>query len=253
MASAAGDGILALFGLLWRTADLYLLGDPDAERSLTELRQRATTLGVATVDYIVACMDVMRLIRAGRLDEAEAAAGPCLQRGLEVGDADATGFYGAQLLAIRWLQGRDAELADLVAGVVASASLAVVEYGFRASVVMVLARGGRLDEARAALEPLREHGFAALPRSSTWLAAMVGLVDAAWLLDDPALAAEVAELLRPFADLPVMPSLAVSCFGSTARALGRAALTWRTRMRRSRASSGPWRRTCGSTTDRRWR
>jgi len=223
--SAAGDGLLALFGLLWRTVDLYLLGDPDADRSLTELRERSSALGVATVNYIVACIDVMRLIRAGRLDDAEAAAGPCLQLGLEVGDADATGYYGAQLLAIRWFQGRDAELAELVSGVVESASLAVVEYGFRASVVMVLARGGRHAEARAALDPLREHGLAALPRSSTWLAAMVGLVDAAWLLDDPGLAAEVAELLGPFADLPVMPSLAVSCFGSAARALGRAALT----------------------------
>ena len=225
VASAAGDGLLALFGLLWRTVDLYLLGDPDADRSLTELRQRSSALGVATVNYIVACIEVMRLIRAGRLDDAEAAAGPCLQLGLEVGDADATGYYGAQLLAIRWFQGRDAELAELVSGVLESASLAVVEYGFRASVVMVLARGGRSAAARAALDPLREHGLAALPRSSTWLAAMVGLVDAAWLLDDPALATELAELLGPFADLPVMPSLAVSCFGSTERALGRAALT----------------------------
>jgi tetratricopeptide (TPR) repeat protein len=224
VASAAGDGILALFGLLWRTADLYLLGDPDAGRSLTELRQRSAALGVATVDYIIACMDVMRLLRAGRLEEAAEAAGPCLRLGLEVGDADATGYYGAQLLAIRWFQGRDDELADLVSGVVASASLAVVEFGFRVSVVMVLARGGRVAEARAALEPLREHGIAALPRSSTWLAAMVGLVEAGWLLDDPGLVAEAADLIRPFAALPVMPSLAVSCFGSAERALGRAAL-----------------------------
>jgi tetratricopeptide (TPR) repeat protein len=224
VASAAGDGILTLFGLLWRTIDLYLSGDPDAERSLTELRQRSTTLGVASVNFIVACMDVMRLIRAGRLDEAEAAAGPCLQQGLEVGDADATGCYGAQMLAIRWFQGRDAELADLVGDTLSSASLAVIEYGFRVSVVMVLARGGRLAEARAALEPLRESGLATLPTSSTWLAAMVGLVEVGWLLDDPSLVAEAADLVRPFADLPVMASLAVSCFGSAARPLGRAAL-----------------------------
>ncbi|HEV2783275.1 MAG TPA: AAA family ATPase [Actinophytocola sp.] len=224
-ASAAGDGILALFGLMWRTVDLYLLGDPRADRSLTELRQRTAALGVAAVGYIVACMDVMRLIRAGRLDEAEAAAGECLRLGLDVGDADATGYYGAQLLTIRWLQGRDAELAELVTGTVESASLAVGEYGFRASVVMVLARGGRLDEARAALEPLRAMGLVTLPKSSTWLAAMVGLAEAAAMLDDPDLAAEVADLLRPYADLPAMPSLGVSCLGSVSRALGRAALT----------------------------
>lgn len=224
VASAAGDGILTLFGLLWRTTDLYLRGSPDAERSLTELRERSTALGIATVNFIVACMDVMRLIRAGRLEEAEAAAGPCLQQGLEVGDADAIGCYGAQMIAIRWFQGRDAELADLVVDTLSSASLAANEYGFRVSVIMVLARGGRLAEARAALAPLRELGLATLPTSSTWLSAMVALVEVGWLLDDPALVAEAADLVRPFADLPVMPSLGVSCFGSAARALGRASL-----------------------------
>ena len=224
VASAAGDGILTLFGLLWRTTDLYLRGDPEAARSLTEVRQRSTALGVATVDFIVAGMDVMRLIRAGRFDEAEVAAGACLERGLAVGDADATGYYGAQLLAIRWFQGRDAELADLIGDTLSSASLAVIEYGFRVSMAMVLARGGRAAEARAALTPLLEQGLVKLPTSSTWLPTMVGLVECGWLLADPELAEEAADLLRPFADLPVMASLAVTCFGSAARALGRAAL-----------------------------
>jgi tetratricopeptide (TPR) repeat protein len=223
-ASAAGDGILALFGLLWRTTDLFLLGDPAAERSLTELRQRSATLGVASTRYIVTCMDVMRLIRAGKFDEAEAATGPCLQEGLEVGDADATGYYAAQLLDIRWLQGRDAELADLVTQTLASATLAVGEYGFRASAVMVLARDGRVAEARAVLAPMLEIGLVNVPRSSTWLAAMVALVEAAVILNDPWLAGEVADLLRPFVDLPVTVSLGVCCLGSVSSALGLASL-----------------------------
>jgi tetratricopeptide (TPR) repeat protein len=224
-ASAAGDGILALFGLLWLTADRYLLGDPDAERSLTELRQRSAALGVASTGYIVVCMDVMRQIRAGRLAAAEQAATSCVELGVKVGDADAIGYFGAQMLAIRWLQGRDAELADLVADTMASASLAVPEYGFRASAVMVLARGGRPAEARAALAPLLDVGLPNLPRSSTWLVAMVGLVEAAAVLKDPVLARQAADLIRPFADLPVMPSLAVACIGAASRALGVAALT----------------------------
>lgn len=223
--SAAGDGVLALFGLLWRTVDLYLAGDPHAERSLTELRQRAHALGVGAVGFVVACMDVMRLIRAGRLDEAEAAAGECLQLGLQVGDADATGCYGAQLLTIRWLQGRDAELAELAIATATSGTLAASEYGMRASIAAVLARGGRRAEARGALDSLLEGGLAALPRSSTWLAAMLAIVEAARLLGDAAVAAEAAGLLRPYAALPVMPSLAVSCFGAASRALGIAALT----------------------------
>ncbi|WP_439657638.1 ATP-binding protein [Lentzea sp. HUAS TT2] len=223
-ASAAGDGILALFGLLWRTTDLYMLGDPEAERSLTELRQRSATLGVASTGYIVACMDVMRQIRAGRLAQAEEEAGVCLRLGLAVGDADAIGYHAAQLLNIRWFQGRAGELADLVTDTLSSATLAVGEYGFRASAVMVLARDGRFAEARAALTPLLDLGLANVPRSSTWLPAMVALVEAAALLNDVAMATELAALLRPFADLPVTVSLAVACLGSVSGALGLASL-----------------------------
>lgn len=223
--SEAGDGVLALFGLLWRTVDLYLAGDPDAERSLTELRQRTDTLSVATVGYVVACIDVMRLIRAGHLEEAEAAAEQCLQLGQRVGDADATGCYGAQLLTIRWLQGRDAELADLVTATATSGTLAASEYGMRASIAVVLARGGRLAAARGALDSLLDRGLATLPQSSTWLGALVAIVEAARLLGDATAAAEAAALLRPYAALPVMPSLAVSCFGPVSRVLGLAALT----------------------------
>lgn len=223
-ASAAGDGVLTLFGLLWRTVDLYELGDPAAERALAALRERVDALGVATVGYIVACMDVMRLIRAGRLADAEAAAGTCLALGLEVGDADATGYYGAQLLVVRWLQGRDAELADLVLSTAQSPTLAVPEYAFQMLVGAVLARGGRHAEARAALSGPLAGGIANLPRSSTWTSAVVAAIEAAHVLGDGALAGEAARLLEPFAQYPVMPSLAVSCIGVAARALGLAAL-----------------------------
>ncbi len=224
VASAAGDGVLTLFGLLWRTVDLYELGDPGAERALAEVRERADTFGVATVAYIVACMDVMRLIRAGQLAEAEKAAGPCLARGLEIGDADAVGYYGAQLVVIRWLQGRDAELAELVLATAQSPTLAVPEFAFQILVGSVLARGGRLDEARAALARPLAGGIARLPRSSTWTSALVAAVEAALVLGDTAMAGEAASLLEPFADRPVMPSLGVSCLGVAARAIGLAAL-----------------------------
>jgi tetratricopeptide (TPR) repeat protein len=223
--SEAGDGVLTLFGLLWRTVDLYLAGDPDAERSLTELRQRTDALDVGAVRFTVACIDVMRLIRSGRLEEAEAAAEECRQLGLHVGDADATGCYTAQLLGIRWLQGRDAELAELVSATAASGTLATSEYGIRASIASVLARAGRLDEARGALDSLLATGLDKLPHSSTWLATMLAVVDAARMLGDHVVVATAAELLRPYAALPMMPSLAVSCLGAVSLALGIAAMT----------------------------
>jgi hypothetical protein len=223
-ASAAGDGVLALFGLIWRTVDLYELGDPAAERALADVRERAQALGVATVGYIVSCMDVMRLIRNGRLEEAEAAAEVCRQRGIEVGDADALANHAAQLCTIRWLQDRDTELAGLVTKALDSTTLATPEYAFRILFSGVLARAGRLDEARAALADTLAGGVKAVPRSSTWTTAMTMTVDAAALLGDAALAGSAARQLEPFADRPVMPSLGITCLGAAARPLGLAAL-----------------------------
>lgn len=216
--------MLALFGLLWRTVDLYEAGDPAAERALEQLRERANALAVSTVGYIVACIDVMRLTRAGRLADAEKAAIACLEQGSEVGDADATGYFGAQLAVIRWFQGGDAALADLVTTTAGSASLATSEHAFQIMVATVLARAGRADEAVAALGATLAGGIDGLPRSSTWTTAMAVTVEAAYLLGDADLAGAAAGLLEPFADHPVMPSLGVTCLGVGSRALGLAAM-----------------------------
>ena len=107
--SATTFGVL--FGLLWRTVDLFLAGEANAVRRLSELRIRADAIGCRSISYVVSAIDVMQLIRDGRLADAEAAAHDCFELGVDVGDADATGYYGAHLLTIRWLQDRDRELA----------------------------------------------------------------------------------------------------------------------------------------------
>ena len=114
VASAAGEGLLAVMGLMWRTVDLYQLDRPGAERSLGELRQRVEALGCLSIAYVVALIDVMRMTRDGRIDEAEDAARAAFELGVAVGDADATGYYAAHVMRIRSLQGREAELLDLV-------------------------------------------------------------------------------------------------------------------------------------------
>ena len=226
VASASGDSLRVLFGLLWKAVDLYHAGDVAADRTLAELRQRADAVGCRSISYVVAAIDVMRLIRDGRLDAAEAAAHDCFALGVDVGDADATGYYGVHLLTIRWLQDRDGELLDLARDIATSDTLVTPEFAFRAGAAAVAARSGHVDEAVAGLRCLRADRLADLPRSSTWLAGMVIIMEAAWTLGDAELAREVYPLLEPFADRPAMPSLAVSCFGAVHRALGLAACTW---------------------------
>jgi tetratricopeptide (TPR) repeat protein len=225
VASGAGEGVLALMGLCSRAVDLFLLGDARAERALADLRARADALGCQSILYVVGVLDVMRLIRSGRLEEAEAEAARCYELGTEVGDADALAYYGGHLVIVRWLQGRGAEVVDLVEEVAASPTLAQGQFVFPATVAGLAAEAGQLDRARLALDRLTAGGLAALPRSSTWLAGMLAIVNAAAGLGDARAARQAYELLLRFAHLPVMPSLAVVCFGSVERPLGLAALT----------------------------
>jgi ATP/maltotriose-dependent transcriptional regulator MalT len=84
---------------------------------------------------------------------------------------------------------------------------------------------GDFDGAEEALARLTRIGLGALPPSSSWLTTMFLAGEAAFLLGDPVTAAEVRTLIRPYAGLPVMPSLAVVCLGSAQRTLGLTAAT----------------------------
>ncbi|HKA84016.1 MAG TPA: AAA family ATPase [Acidimicrobiales bacterium] len=223
VAAEGGHGVLGLMGLCWRAVDLILLGHDRATRALEDLRARADALECQNILYIVDVIDVMLLIRAGRLDDAEAAAARCYERGAAVGEVDAIGYLGAHTLAIRWIQGRDAEVLGAAEEVAASNTLVEGEFGFRATAAAIAARAGHHDQARTALGRLGAGGLAALPRSSTWLAGMAAIIEAAAIEGDLAVVREAYELLAPFADLPVMPSLGVICLGSTERFLGVAA------------------------------
>jgi hypothetical protein len=95
------------------------------------------------------------------------------------------------------------------------------EFAFRATVACFTAAAGRHDEARTLLARLTTTG---LPESSTWLAGVAALAEASRLIGDAELARRVYPLLEPYADLPVMASLATVCLGSVRRPLGLAAL-----------------------------
>jgi tetratricopeptide (TPR) repeat protein len=226
VASEAGHGVLALMGLCWRAADLFHLGDPGALRVLEELRERASALACQNILYIVDVIDVMLLVRQGRLDDAEAAAHRCYEVGESVGEVDTLGYLSTHLLGIRWCQGRDTELLEVAGEVAESPTLIRTEFALRASTAAIAARAGQPERARGMLERLAPNGLAALPRSSTWAAGIAAVVEAAAELDDPALARQAYDLLAPFADLPVVASVAVMCLGSTERSLGVAASTF---------------------------
>ena len=216
-----------LMGLLWQTADAYCAGDPHAGRLLGELKDHLGQRDHLAVGFVASAIDVMLAIRAGRFDEAEALAAVCASRGAAAGDADHAWWSGAQLVTIRWYQGRLTELLPMLHDRVHSPVLSAVDNSAVAALAVAAALSGDRPGAASALAALCGRDLAALPRSSSWLVTMNGVVEAAYLLADPDVAARAYELLRPHAHLPMIGSLGVTCFGSAQHALGVAALTTR--------------------------
>jgi hypothetical protein len=213
-----------LIGMLWRTVDLFLDADPHAERSLAELRDLLAHRGHLAVGTIVSAIEVMLAIRAGRFDQAESLLEACADRGVTP-DADARAWRGAQLVALRWYQGRLAELLPMLAETVHSPALSPVDNSYTAALAVAAALAGDRRTATGMLARLCGHDLADLPRSSTWLVTMNSVVEAAHLLGDTGTAARAHELLSPFGHLPMMASPGVACFGSVQHALGLACLT----------------------------
>jgi tetratricopeptide (TPR) repeat protein len=215
-----------LLGLLWQVVDLFSEADPHAERRLGELETLLAEQNHQAIGYVVAAIRVMLAIRAGRFEEAEALARACAERGAATGDADATGWYGAHLVAIRWFQGRIGELVPMLQEMVHSPTLSEVDNSYFAALAVASATAGDRRAAAGALATLFNPDRDDLPRSSSWLVTMYGIVETANLLDDSASAKCAYLNLSPLAHLPIMASLGVACFGSVQHALGVAALTF---------------------------
>lgn len=225
VAARSEGSIYALFGLCWRTVDLYLLGDPAAERSFAELLKRSTALRTQSIGYIASVLDVMRAFRRGDLAAAEAMAEEALAFGQAVGDADAIGYYGAHLLGIRWIQGRIEEMHDTVAAVLDSGTLRRRDRVYRATLAYTDALVGNQAAARLEIEAVLADGPGPVLNFSTGTTAIGLLIETAAELGDAHLAGELAEHFAPYAGLPIMPSLAVICFGPGQRTLGLAYAT----------------------------
>ncbi len=214
-----------LMGLLWQTVDSYAAGDPHAGRRLGELRDQLAQRDHAAVGFVVSAMEVMLAIRAGQLRDAESLVTICAKNGVTAGDVDSEWWPGAQLVTIRWYQGRLTELLPMLRERIHSPALSAVDNSSVAALAVAAAQHGDRHTAASCLAVLRAGDLTELPRSSSWLVTMNGIVEAAALLGDTEVAARAYQLLRPYAHLPMVGGLGITCFGSVRQALGVAAMT----------------------------
>ena len=212
-------------GLLWRLVDFILDGDARAARCLTELRALLAVRDEPGVRYVLQAIETMLEIRAGRFDSAEHRAKECAALGAEVGDVDAAAWYGSHLIAIRWYQGRVDEMVPAIREVAAAPNLSPADQSYETALAVAAAVAGYREEALDALYAACDRAFEQLPRSGSWLVAMYGIVEAAFLLGEREIAQQAYWLLLPYAALPATAGPAVSCFGSVEHCLGLARLT----------------------------
>lgn len=224
-ASRSPRRIDMLMATLWQTVNMFLEGDPHALRRFGELQQSLRNRNHLAVGFVASAIEVMLAIRAGKLRAAEDLAGASAAQGTAAGDIDATGWLGGQMVAIRWYQGRLPELLPMLNELVHSPALSAVDNSCYAALAVAYAQSGDTRTAASLVASLRGRDLAGLPRSSSWLVTMNGLVEAAYLLDDAETAERVYELLKPFAALPMLGGLGTVCFGSVEQALGVACLT----------------------------
>ncbi|HEY1737259.1 MAG TPA: hypothetical protein VGI86_01035, partial [Acidimicrobiia bacterium] len=146
----------------------------------------------------------------GEIEEAERFAEAALVYGNENGQPDALTIFGAELVNIRYHQGRYEDILPLIErALVDSPDLPV----YAAVFVHGLARTGQLDRAR---EVLDEHlaSDLAVPLNVQWVAGQVCWAEAACLTGSTAVAERVRERLVPYPDqmattiMTVQPAIA---------------------------------------------
>lgn len=195
------------------------------ERELESFTQLSEALQRPWYRWYAALFQGVRAQCAGDFDQAEVLAGTALEIWRPHYEDDALQMYGAQIAALRLVQGRFAEMTPFLE------TYAVGQPGLQiweAALALALAESGRHAEAKQRLDALAPSGFAALPQDNLWLATLWVSALAAARIGHGALLADLWQSLRPFAGRVVVTGSAVAALGpvevalaACARGLGR--------------------------------
>jgi hypothetical protein len=164
-AEASGQWDVLAEGRAWRILDLVELGAlADATADLERHAALAERVRLPRYRWHVTLVRAALALFAGRVAEAERlgedAAG-LRQTGVT---NNAAAFWAVQLYHVRRLQGRLAELRDVVAGIAAMSPTLPI---WRCGLALLDAETGRPTSARTVLDDLATGAFAALPDDAT--------------------------------------------------------------------------------------
>jgi hypothetical protein len=217
LAQRLGDPVQRAFAALRRSRVAWEAADIDAVD-----RHMASFSSLADVHpylrWNAVCQWPHRLLLDGRIDGAEAK----VQEAFEVGQAaenpDAFQVMAAQLVMVRWDQGRLPELEPLLAQVTADNPGIP---GFRSLLELALCEADRLDDARHHFAEDVAMGFGHVQYNPLWLATMAQFAEVCAALTERSPAPVLYELLAPWRDQAVFTGVSVG--GSVAHYLGQLA------------------------------
>jgi DNA-binding SARP family transcriptional activator len=149
IAESLDDPVARFWALFYRSIVAAEAGD---RALLDECRSRfsgeARTTGQPMLEWVTTYAQGWQLILEGDLEGAELQANQALELGGATGQPDAMAIYGGQLVDLRWHQGRDVELVELIEQMVESTP--DID-SFRAALARIYADVGRTEEARVLL------------------------------------------------------------------------------------------------------
>lgn len=220
MASSASDPDLALLAHGWRVVDLLEQGHlADAERDRTLHAKLAVRSHDPLHQRDAAAWSAMWALVEGRSGDAAADIDRALALGQEGADPSAAANYWVQQLGLLLDWGTDAELDGLVE---IWHDLVRSHDGhpwWRASLALLLAHCGRIQEAAVELDDLLAEEGADLPQDRTWLPTAAAMGEAAAIVGDDRVGM-LARLLAPYGRRMIVWGPGLVCRGSVSRVLG---------------------------------
>ncbi|HEY4915468.1 MAG TPA: AAA family ATPase [Solirubrobacteraceae bacterium] len=195
-ARGIGDPVLQFWSALQRCFACYQAGFvTEADEALSLARSIAERLGQPIICMHVTFVRATRAMLAGDLDEAERLSIEAAELGSATGQPDIAAFFAGQFGVIRVMQGRGAEIVDLVRQATAENPGIPAFATFLAGIYCDL---DRTEEARVVLEPFVADGFQSIPRDLIWLITMTSIAYAVAELGWTDAARPMLERLSPF-------------------------------------------------------
>lgn len=195
-----------------------------AGRDVAKFAGLAESLSLPHFLWQVKLFESNRMLREGAFSEAEVTTQLAFNLGARAQSHNAIHSCGAQLIVLRWEQGRADEVVENAQSYFDQYPSVVAWRGVQA---IFNAELGRVDDARRQIAQIRASGFGSIPTNEAWLASLDILAMAAAELNDTESASELFDLLLPSAGLVGGVGFAIASWGSQARILGQLATTLR--------------------------